>query len=83
MKKLNILVKKGKEHSDEGHRLNKLIGSYSLANIDKHEEMITQLRPDIQNKRIHRCKHWVQNAWAHKENTFITTLDEIKVQDHS
>eukprot|EP00972_Heterocapsa_arctica_P093806 13836649-Heterocapsa_arctica.AAC.1 len=67
MKKYNILVRKGKEHSIEGFRLNILVGNGFMEDIGKQEEKVSKLREDIKHERTQRWRHWVENSWAHKK----------------
>eukprot|EP00972_Heterocapsa_arctica_P013291 1952658-Heterocapsa_arctica.AAC.1 len=52
MKKYNILVRKGKEHSTEGYRLKELVNNCFMDDIVQQEEMVSKMRADINNCKI-------------------------------
>eukprot|EP00972_Heterocapsa_arctica_P062075 9152135-Heterocapsa_arctica.AAC.1 len=64
MKKYDILVRKGKEHSTEGYRLKKLVNNCFMDDFVKQEEMVSKMRADINNERYQRWRHWVDNSRA-------------------
>eukprot|EP00972_Heterocapsa_arctica_P012049 1767205-Heterocapsa_arctica.AAC.1 len=39
-----------------------------MAGITKQEKLVEKMRADINNKRSQRCRLWVENSWAHKNN---------------
>eukprot|EP00972_Heterocapsa_arctica_P018122 2677489-Heterocapsa_arctica.AAC.1 len=67
MKKYNILVRKGKEHSVEGCRLRKLVDNCIMEDITVQEELVAKMRTDIKHERSQRCRLWVENSWARKK----------------
>eukprot|EP00972_Heterocapsa_arctica_P004287 637545-Heterocapsa_arctica.AAC.1 len=66
--KYNVLIRKGKEHGEEGCRLKKLIYNFTMDDITKQEELVEKMRTDIKNERSQRWRRWVENSWAHKNN---------------
>eukprot|EP00972_Heterocapsa_arctica_P013190 1938297-Heterocapsa_arctica.AAC.1 len=67
MKKYNILVRKGREHTEEGVRLKKLTFNCTMDDITKQEEIVAKLRDNIKTERSQRWRHWADNSWAHKK----------------
>eukprot|EP00972_Heterocapsa_arctica_P020701 3052111-Heterocapsa_arctica.AAC.1 len=56
MKTYSILVRKGKEHSEEGYRLRKLINNCTTEDITKQEDLVEKMRADVNNERSQRWR---------------------------
>eukprot|EP00972_Heterocapsa_arctica_P009592 1414177-Heterocapsa_arctica.AAC.1 len=58
MKKVNILSRLGKENTEEGVRLWKLMINCNLMDIDAQETKVEKLKDNIQTERSQRWKGW-------------------------
>eukprot|EP00972_Heterocapsa_arctica_P063858 9421623-Heterocapsa_arctica.AAC.1 len=48
-----------------------------MEDITKQEELISQMKADIKNKRSTLWRHWVDNSWEHKKHIHLR-MDQRK-----
>eukprot|EP00972_Heterocapsa_arctica_P055012 8110720-Heterocapsa_arctica.AAC.1 len=67
MNKYNVLVRKGRENTEEAFRLKKLSFNCAMEDISKQEEIVACLRENIKTERSQRWRLWVESSWAREK----------------